>query len=158
MICGIIVEDSTARKVLTIVMKFQSLDMLLRFGKEFGHKQLRTHGFNDTEFLICSFVLRNPGCTQLDVSKGLKLDKTTLTKSLTMLEGKGCISRVQDIHDRRKNRLTITPDGEERLTEILGLHDQWMEKVLDVLTEEEQQQMDNYVKRLLDAAEALKKD
>lgn len=139
------------------MIKFQSLDLLLRFGKEFGHRQIRERGFSDTEFLICSFVLKNPLCTQLDVVNGLKMDKTTLTKALTVLEAKGEIRRTQDAHDRRKNRLEITPYGSERLTALLGLHDIWMESILQVLTEDEQRQLDGYIRRLLNAAEAMKK-
>ena len=138
------------------MIKFQSLDLLLRFGKEFGHRQIRERGFSDTEFLICSFVLKNPLCTQLDVVNGLKMDKTTLTKALTVLEAKGEIRRTQDTHDRRKNRLEITPHGSERLTALLGLHDIWMESILQVLTKDEQRQLDGYIRRLLDAAEAMK--
>lgn len=139
------------------MVKFQSLDLLIRFGKEFSHRQIRSSGFNDTEFLICSFVLKNPLCSQLDVVKAMKLDKTTLAKSLTVLESKGYIRRMQDTHDRRKNRLQVTEEGERRLTDLLGLHDQWMQSVVSVLTSDEQKQLDSFIHRLLEEAEKQKK-
>ena len=138
------------------MVEFQSLDLLIRFGKEFGHRQIRGNGFNETEFLICSFIMKNPRCSQLDAVNGLKMDKTTLAKALNVLENKGYVRRVQDTKDRRVNRLQVTEEGAEHMETLLGLHDQWMKSILTVLNDKEQKQMDNYIRRLLEAAENLK--
>ena len=136
-------------------MEFGTLDLLFKYGREFGHRRIRSRGLSDTECLLCSFVSAHPGCSQDDAVQGLHMDKTTVAKALRTLEEKGCLTRVQSPNDRRKKVLTVTKAGEEKLAAILHLHDQWMSRVLAALNPEEQTQFENYCVRLLRAAESL---
>lgn len=136
-------------------MDFQTLNLLFRFGKEFGHKRIRNRGLSDTECMLCSYVSSHPGCSQDDAVQGLRMDKTTAARALGALEEKGFLRRTQDGRDRRKKVLRITPAGEESISGILHLHDRWFHRVLSVLSEEEQRQFEQYCLRLLRAAEEL---
>lgn len=136
-------------------MEFGMLDLLFKYGREFGHRRIRSSGLSDTECLLCSFISAHPGCSQDDAVQGLHMDKTTAAKALRALEEKDYIIRAQSSDDRRKKRLSVTEVGMEKLSAIMHLHDQWMNRVLAVLNPEEQAQFEKYCVRLLQAAESL---
>ena len=139
-------------------MEFQTLNLLLKCGMDFGHRRIRTHGLSDTESLICSYVCSHAGCSQEDVAQALRMDKTTTAKALRSLEDKGLVTREQDAADRRRKLLQLTPIGTERLSKVIHLHDSWLHSVLACLSEEEQAQFESYCTRLMQAAEALLKE
>jgi len=139
-------------------LEFQTLNLLLKCGMDFGHKRIRTHGLSDTECLICSYVYAHTGCAQDDVVQSLHMDKTTAAKALRSLEDKGFVIRRQDAQDRRRKLLQLTPSGAESLSAVMHLHDSWMHSVLSCLSEAEQAQFEDYCTRLMQAAEALEKE
>ena len=83
-------------------MKFSKLEMLIKLGREFGHKEIREAGFSDTEHAICTFLCFHDNVSQDTISNALILDKTTVAKSLRSLEGKDYIARKQNEQNRRK--------------------------------------------------------
>lgn len=136
-------------------MDYQTLHLLLKCGKEFGHKKLRTHGLSDTECLLCSYVSFHPGCSQDDTVHALRMDKTTVAKALRTAEGKNLIRRERHPEDKRRNVLRMTEEGRERIAAVASLHDQWLSRILSVLSPEEQARFEGYCLRLLRAAEEL---
>lgn len=138
-------------------MDFQILNLLFRCSKEFSHEKIRRQELSDTECMICSYIYSHENCSQDDVSVALKTDKTTVGKALMSLEKKNCVVRVQDAADKRVKRLSLTDTGREKIAELADLHDNWLEKILTTLSQEEQEQFENYCERLLDAAEQLTK-
>lgn len=136
-------------------MNFQTLNLLYRCSKEYSHKNIRRYDLSDTEYMICSFVQANAGCSQDDAAKTLRLDKTTTAKAIQKLEEKGLLSRIQNPTNRRKKILNITEAGIERIADLMGLHDKWLAEIQDCLTQDEQKQFDDICLRLLQAAEAL---
>lgn len=133
-------------------MNFNNLVLLFRCNKEYRHQKLKTTVIGESECMICSYVIENNSCTQDDVSRGLKLDKTTVAKAIKRLEAKGCIKREKDKTDSRKNRLSITEKGKENTQEIISLHDKWYDSISYVLTKKEQADFEIYLLKLLSAA------
>ena len=138
-------------------MDYQTLNLLFRCNKEFSHERIRKQELSDTECMICSYIYSHENCSQDDVSVALKTDKTTVGKALASLEKKNCVVRVQDKADKRIKRLSFTDTGREKMAELVGLHNNWLEKILTCLSPEEQAQFENYCERLLAAAEQLTK-
>ena len=138
-------------------MDYQTLNLLFRCNKEFSHERIRKQELSDTECMICSYIYSHENCSQDEVSVALKTDKTTVGKALASLEKKNCVVRVQDKADKRIKRLSFTDTGREKMAELVGLHNNWLEKILICLSPEEQAQFENYCERLLAAAEQLTK-
>lgn len=136
-------------------MDFQTLNLLFKCSREFGHKPIRDCGLTETECLICSYLYAHPDCSQDELVQGLRMDKTTAAKALRALEDEGLVARRADENDRRRKMLTVTKLGIDRSAAVVDLHDQWLGRVLSVLSEDEQTQFENYCVRLLRAAEAL---
>ena len=136
-------------------MDYQTLNLLFRCSKEFSHEKIRLQELSDTECMICSYIYSHENCSQDDVSVALKTDKTTVGKALASLEKKNCVLRNQDTEDKRFKRLSLTADGHKKVSEIVDIHNNWLNEIMKCLTEEEQKNFENYCKRLLNAAENL---
>lgn len=136
-------------------MELNSLELLFRFAAEFSHRSLPARELGNTEYMICSFIAANSGCSQEDAAKGLRIDKTTVGKALQTLEEKGCITRARDNTDRRVKRLELTEEGRARVERLAMIHRDWLTKVFGCLTQEEQSAFDDSLRRLLAAAEEL---
>jgi len=136
-------------------MDYKALHLLLRYGREYGHGRIREKGLTDTEHLISSYVFMHEACSQEEAVKALHLDKTTLGKAVDALTAKGFLVRQQAREDKRKNLLCLTPAGKERIGDILRIHDEWSSRVLSVLSQEEQEAFDGYLRRILKEAEAI---
>ncbi len=136
-------------------MDYQTLNLLFRCNKEFSHAKIRMQDLSDTECMICSYIYSHGNCSQDDVSVALKTDKTTVGKALASLEGKACVIRTQDEADRRIKRLSLTPTGQEKVSELVDIHNNWLRDIMTCLSAEEQKQFENYCERLLAAAEKL---
>lgn len=140
------------------MMDFKTLNLIFRFSKEFSHRRIRMKGLSDTEYMICSFVHSNEGCSQDDVVTALMIDKTTVGKALFTLEKKGCVVRTVDTNDKRKKCLRITEDGYNKIVNLMNVHNDWLSEVMTCLSAEEQEQFEQYCKRILVKAEALAED
>lgn len=136
-------------------MDYQTLNLLFRCNKEFSHEKIRLQELSDTECMICSYIYSHKNCSQDDVSVALKTDKTTVGKALASLENKACVVRIQDLSDKRIKRLSLTETGNEKITELLDIHINWLRDIMTCLSAEEQKQFENYCERLLAAAEKL---
>ncbi len=136
-------------------MDYQTLNLLFRCNKEFSHSKIRMQELSDTECMICSYIYSHENCSQDDVSVALKTDKTTVGKALASLEKKNCVVRNQDTEDKRFKRLSLTADGHKKVSELVDIHNNWLNEIMKCLTDEEQQNFENYCKRLLNAAEKL---
>ena len=138
-------------------MDYQILNLLFRCNKEFSHEKIRKQELSDTECMICSYIYSHKSCSQDDVSVALKTDKTTIGKALASLENKGCVVRMQDGADKRIKRLSLTDAGQEKISELIDIHNNWLRDIMVCLSEDEQKQFENYCVRLLSAAEKLTK-
>ena len=136
-------------------MVFRTLYLLLKCGKEYGHQTLGGATFNDTAHIICAYVYLHEECSQDDIVQALRIDKTTVAKSLQGLETKGYVLRTQDRRDRRKNVLRLTECGRESITEIIAIYQNWIQNVMGVLSPEEQKQFEEYSQRMYSAAQNL---
>ncbi len=139
-------------------MDYQILNLLFRCNKEFSHRKIRMQELSDTECMICSYIYSRENCSQDDVSVALKTDKTTVGKALASLEKKNCVVRTVDTADKRIKRLALTDAGREKVSELVNLHNNWLAEILTCLSEEEQNNFENYCERLLAAAEKLTKN
>lgn len=136
-------------------MDYDTLNMIFRCNRTFGHKRSRGRGLTDTEYMLCSFVRANPGSSQDEVALALKTDKTSIAKACASLEEKGIIIRKQDPRDRRFKRLHLTEKGRRSLRKLKDIHDEWLTRTLDCLSEEEQAQLKDYCQRILARALTL---
>jgi DNA-binding MarR family transcriptional regulator len=61
---------------------------------------------------VLRIVLAREDCTQLDVVREARRDKAQIGKLIRSLVGRGLLVQSPDLADARRQRLTLTPDGE----------------------------------------------
>jgi len=138
-------------------MNFSKLNMLLKLGREFGHEQIRDAGFSDTEHGICTFLCFHDEVSQDMIASALLLDKTTVAKALSSLEGKGFVRREQNERNKRQNIIRISDAGKVSVSTSMHIYDEWFSRVSDCLSEAERKQLDDSMQKLIDRALELRK-
>jgi DNA-binding MarR family transcriptional regulator len=107
-----------------------------------GHAQIRT----------LLFIAKNEGSSQLEISKHLKLDKSSITSQLQLLEKNGYISRHIADHDARMHKLSITEKTRDILEPIKKAHASWTSILLDGFSENEKTELFTYLEKMLSNA------
>ena len=88
--------------------------------------------------------------TQRDLETGLTLKNPTVTGLLNRLEEKGFITREQNLNDKRSKFIKMT-DKSERVLEDAYLYIQELDaKMLNGISEEEQEQLFKHIYKILD--------
>jgi len=71
----------------------------------------------------------NPNIAQADIGRRLHMDRTTVMLIINRLEKRGFVARGANEDDRRRQTLSITPEGYEALTiarNCINEHEQWL--------------------------------
>lgn len=91
--------------------------------------------------------------TQADLGRRLAVDPKDMVGILNHLQGEGLALRAPDPADRRKNAVTVTPEGAAALTRCAALAEAANAELLAPLTPEEQKQSTALLTRLHEAAD-----
>ncbi|NLV51274.1 MAG: MarR family transcriptional regulator [Clostridiales bacterium] len=139
-------------------MEFDTISLLLKHAKGYGHAKIREAGVSDTEHKICTFLYFHSDTYQDMIANSLMLDKTTVAKAILSLEERGLIKRVQNPDNRRKNILNITDSGKEKISDVVGIYDEWFEKIASCLSDEEKELFHDCCMRMLEKAKEISGD
>ncbi len=139
-------------------MNFNSIGLLSKYAKDYGHVRIREAGVTDTEHKICTFLYFHSNVYQDMIANAVMLDKTTVAKALVSLETRGLIMRTQNPENRRKNILTITKAGKATISDVVCIYDEWLSEISSCLSQKEQQCFDEYCLRLLEAAKKISEE
>jgi putative acetyltransferase len=82
-------------------------------------------------------VGERPGLTQLGLAERLRLDKSTTSRVVKALVGKGWVRARRDGEDARRASLELTPAGRAKLEQIHRCANAQVQGALEVLSEEE---------------------
>ncbi|MBT2402073.1 MULTISPECIES: MarR family winged helix-turn-helix transcriptional regulator [unclassified Streptomyces] len=91
--------------------------------------------------------------TQADLGRRLAVDPKDMVGALNHLQKQGLVLRAPDPSDRRKNAVTVTPEGTAALTRCAALAKAANAELLAPLTPDEQKQLMALLTRLHEAAE-----
>jgi len=82
---------------------------------------LRPIGLNNGQFSLMMALNRPQAPTIASVANLLAMDRTTLTAKLKPLERRGLVAVAPDATDKRRRRMTLTPDGQALLAAALPI-------------------------------------
>ena len=85
-----------------------------------------------------------------DIQSLLSISKAGVSKMLSVLEKKGCISRNIDQNNRRTLIITLTPEGRAVLDDLEKSSDEWLKKIIHQLGEEQTKQFVALVNQFVD--------
>jgi DNA-binding MarR family transcriptional regulator len=108
----------------------------------------RMGGLTPGRFSLLVLLRANPGINQTDLSRGVGVDKSTLTPALDQLEKKGLVVRERTAADRRTYSLSLTPAGEQLLTELMAKVEQHEKNIIAGLTTAERVTLNRLLKKM----------
>lgn len=108
----------------------------------------RMGGLTPGRFSLLVLLRANPGINQTDLSRGVGVDKSTLTPALDQLEKKGLIVRQRTVADRRTYSLSLSPAGEQLLSELMTKVEQHEKNIVTGLTAAERVTLNRLLKKM----------
>jgi DNA-binding MarR family transcriptional regulator len=109
---------------------------------------LRGFGLSTLQYAAMLLLDGSEGRRLTDMSELLQREKSTLTRIVDRLEQEGLVQRIADPHDRRAQRVLLTPSGAERLAQARLAHRRSLEQRLSVLSTQEQKLLADLLDRL----------
>lgn len=116
-LCNTVVSLSLVGPPAELCVRLQCVDAgkLLHRAAQRLHaateEQAQKHGIGMRDYIVLSALHLTPSLTQVELTKTLGLDKTTLMTLLDRLEGAGLVMRRTDPNDRRARIPQITKTG-----------------------------------------------
>jgi DNA-binding MarR family transcriptional regulator len=87
--------------------------------------------------------------SQKEVSESIGLDPSDLVGVIDQLENAGLVTRQRDPHDRRRQLLSLTAEGEKRRKKLQKIGMNAMEEVLEPLNEKERETLRTLLARVV---------
>ena len=108
-------------------------------------RQLKLCGLNNAQFDVLAHVGAAEGITQQELADSLLVTKGNVAQLLDRMESRGLIERRSQ---GRTNRLFLTDEGRRTFTEVVPAHEALIDDRLSVLSEEDQKQLFELLRRL----------
>ena len=121
---------------------------LSRAAHIYFHTEFKKYSIGHAQIHTLLFIARNEGITQIELSKQLNLDKSSITSQLQILESNGFITKHTSEFDARMQQLKITKKTEDILKPLKKVFSSWTEILLEGFTDEERIQIFSYLEKM----------
>jgi MarR family transcriptional regulator for hemolysin len=102
-----------------------------RMLRTYADQRARQFGISRAQWTVLVRLDRSEGLKQSELAEILDLQPISLTRLLDRVAENGLIERRPDPHDRRANRLYLTPAARPLLAELADLGHEMMDTVLE---------------------------
>ena len=93
----------------------------------------------------------NPGCSQSEMARELAMDDSAMVAIIDELETKGLALRSRSLADRRRNMLSLTPEGKKLMLAMLEQAMKVERPIRDALSDDEVAQLIRLLRRAYNA-------
>ncbi|MFI6349032.1 MarR family winged helix-turn-helix transcriptional regulator [Streptomyces sp. NPDC050560] len=108
------------------------------------------------QFAVLNALMAEPGLDQRGVGERVGLDRSTVAEVITRLSRRGLLDKVRDPGDGRRFVLRLTPEGAQVHRRLVPRTARMNQVFLAPLSAEERAQFFGLLRRVADAAEALR--
>jgi len=129
--------------------------VLHRYRKSYVNRQLAAYDLSGIHFILLLALSRHNGASQEAMANHLKMEKTTIAKSVKMLEKNGYLRRERSLTDKRAYQVYLTPQGEALIPVIRHTVRDWEDQVAADLTPQERGLLENALHAMADRAGEL---
>jgi DNA-binding MarR family transcriptional regulator len=112
--------------------------------------RLRPYGLDYSRWRVLAVLQENSGATMGRVADLTSVDRTTLTRTLGLMEKAGLVVRREQESDRRSLAISLTAKGRRVFARILPLTLAETDRALNGFTSEEIGTLRNRLKRIAD--------
>jgi DNA-binding MarR family transcriptional regulator len=109
--------------------------LLLRLNREL-RRETTAFGVTGGQASLLELIRRTPGVGVRELASREGIAPASMSVSIARLEKAGLVSRTIDLHDRRRQALTLTPEGERILRTLRTRRTVWLAARLDRLPPE----------------------
>jgi len=124
------------------------ISIAYRFAMVFFKNKMAELGLHQSHHSVLITLYKNEGISQESLSKLLKVDKATITRSIKKLVEDGFIERKQDVNDKRSYLLFVTKKGRDIEPSILDMFKEWNDIALEGFNDEEVEQAVQLMERI----------
>jgi len=122
--------------------------VLYRLQLSYISEGLRDYNIGSGQVMFLLELYYFDGVSQEELSSYLNIDGANTTRAIRKLEEEGYVIRKKDEKDKRINRIYLTEKAMEIKPVILGLMNQWEEKMLSSLTSVESEVFVDLMKKM----------
>jgi len=130
------------------IKTYLSLRVLERLLTKLAARDIEQQGILPAYYGVL-FALRDcEYCTPTDLKVQLLVSRSNMTALLDRMERDGLIERIRDPDDRRKLRISITPEGRQVSKSMLDPHLAWVHDTMSPLTKSDLEDLDRILAKL----------
>ncbi len=135
-------ENTNDLKTMTILFRtVQSVEALAK-------KDILNYGVNMTEFAALEVLHHKGRMPVQSMCQKVLIANSSMTYVLDKLEEKKYIKRIQDQNDKRTFYVELTTKGKTLADDIFPKHYQAMQKIFDILSDDEKKTLNELLKKL----------
>ena len=138
-------------KLKTMTILFRAANIIENVAKE----DVKNYACNLTEFGVLEVLHQKGQMTIAEIRSKVLIANSSMTYVLDKLQQKQYIERIQNPLDKRNYTIRLTNLGFKYTHEVLNKHYEHMQKVFDVLTDDENKQLQDLLKKIGYHAENL---
>lgn len=127
-----------------------------KFGRRHLEAVLSKHGLVLGHDAVLSALDDFGPLSQQQLADSLDLDKSHLVSRIDDLQSRDLVTRTQDPADRRRNKIALTPAGQELVNHLQPAATQSQHGFLDALSTTEQETLISLLRRVLEANDAAR--
>ncbi len=116
--------------------------------------QLRPHGIDYPRWRVLAVLQEHSGATMGELADLTSVDRTTLTRTLGLMENAGLLARRERKSDRRSLAISLTAQGRRMFARILPLTLTETDRALTDFSAEEIEALKDWLRRMADNLKA----
>ena len=124
-----------------------------RCALQFREKELADTGLSGCQTPYLTALYRNPGLSQEEMARQLNVNKSSVTRQLSILEEKGYVERRPAPQDKRSLLLYPTEKALLLKERIFGCYADWSQYLTEDFSEEEKRQLSVLMGKIAGKAE-----
>ncbi len=117
------------------------ISIIYRMRNIYTDIQEKAPGLTTGQIPFIMQISREPGTTQDDLAAHSIYDKGTVARAARKLEENGLLTRTPDPDNRRKLRLSLTPEGEAIVPWVLAIDREWESILLSGISEDDRRNL-----------------
>jgi len=129
--------------------------VLHRYRKSYVNRRLAAYDLSGIHFILLLALSHHDGVSQEAMADHLRMEKTTIAKSVKKLEKSGYLTREKSAADGRAYQVSLTPAGRELIPLIRGTVREWENEVTRGFTHDEYAALEKALHTMADRADEL---
>jgi MarR family transcriptional regulator, transcriptional regulator for hemolysin len=129
-------------------MLMNYLSEIVRCGNLFMGRRLKGQDSGCTEQYILMYLISHTDINQESIADYFTLDKGTVAKTLTKMERKGLVSRLENPLNHREKLVSLTAEGVTKIQGMRKLKEEWEAAIYQDMTPEEIKTINNLLQKL----------